>query len=314
MDWQRQLKITKIRKSDSLDYKKLIFGTAGIPLSTEKPNTVNGIERVRELGLGAMELEFVHSVNLNKKKAEEVKKAAKKNEIELTCHGQYYINLNSLEKAKVKASVKRILNAARIANIAGAKSMTFHAAFYMKMDKGKVYENVKRELKGIVKTLKSEGNKIWIRPEFTGKATQFGDLEELIKLSEDIEQVRPCIDFAHYHARYNGKMNSYEKFAELLEQIEKRLGKRALHNMHIHVSGINYSEKGEKNHMPLKESDLKYKELIKAWNDFGVRGIVISESPNIEEDALLMQKIWMAKTETIKVKDIDEYFEMLRKK
>ncbi|MFH1240614.1 MAG: TIM barrel protein [Candidatus Diapherotrites archaeon] len=274
-------------------YKKLIFGTAGIPLSTKDRNTTNGIERVKELGLGAMELEFVHSVNLNEEKAKEVNKAAEKNEIELTCHGQYYINLNSLEKTKVKASVQRILNAARIANTAGAKSMTFHAAFYMKMEKEKVYENVKRELKAIVKTLQSEGNKIWIRPEFTGKETQFGDLRELIRLSTDVEQVLPCIDFAHYHARYNGKMNSYEKFSELLEQIEKRLGKSALHNMHIHVSGINYSEKGEKSHAPLQESDLKYKELIKAWKDFGIKGIVISESPLIEEDALLMQKIYL---------------------
>lgn len=290
------MKITEKIKSDYLVYKKLIFGTAGIPLSTEKPNTVNGIERVRELGLGAMELEFVHSVNLNKESAVKVKKAAKKNEIELTCHGQYYINLNSLEKAKVKASIQRILNAARIANIAGAKSMTFHAAFYMKMEKEKVYEKVKKELRGIVKILQSEGNKIWVRPEFTGKATQFGDLEELIKLSEDVEQILPCIDFAHYHARYNGKMNSYEKFAELLEQIEKRLGKRALHNMHIHVSGINYSEKGEKNHLPLKESDLKYKELIKAWKDYRIKGVVISESPVIEEDALLMQKIYLKRS------------------
>lgn len=274
-------------------YKKLIFGTAGIPLSTEKPNTVNGIERVRELGLGAMELEFVHSVNLNDEKAKEVKKVAKKNEIELTCHGQYYINLNSLETAKVKGSVQRILNAARIANIAGAKSLTFHAAFYMKMEKEKVYENVKTELQSVVKTLQSEGNEIWVRPEFMGKQTQFGDLEELIRLSEDIEQVLPCIDFAHYHARYNGKMNSYENFADVLEQIEKRLGKEALHNMHIHTSGINYSEKGEKNHIPLQESDLKYEELIKAWKDFGIRGIVISESPVIEKDALLMQKIYL---------------------
>ena len=273
-------------------YKKLIFGTAGIPLSTEKPNTVNGVERVKELGLGAMELEFVHSVNLSKEKAEEVRKVAKKNEIELTCHGQYYINLNSKEKAKVKASIQRILNAARIANIAGAKSVTFHAAFYMKMEKEKVYEKVKKELSGIVKTLQNEGNKIWVRPELTGKETQFGDLEELLKLSEDVEQVLPCIDFAHYHARYNGKMNSYEKFAELLEQIEKRLGKSTLHNMHIHTSGINYTAKGERNHMPLKESDLKYKELVKAWKVFGIKGIMISESPNIEEDALLLQKVY----------------------
>lgn len=275
-----------------MSYKELLFGTAGIPISTETPNTVNGIEKVHKLGLGAMELEFVHSVNLNEKSAAAVKEAAKKNGVELTCHGQYYINLNAQEKKKITDSVQRILRAARIANLAGAKSLTFHAAFYMKMEKEKVYENVKRELKEIVKTLRNEGNEIFIRPELTGKETQFGNLQELIKLSEELEQVLPCIDFAHYHARYNGKMNSCRDFSNALEQIEKKLGKNALHNMHIHISGINYTAKGERNHLTLEESDLNYKELVKAWKDFGIKGVVISESPNIEKDALLLQKIY----------------------
>ena len=47
---------------------KLLFASAGIPLSTKKPNTVNGISRVKELGLGAMELEFVRSINITKEK------------------------------------------------------------------------------------------------------------------------------------------------------------------------------------------------------------------------------------------------------
>ena len=62
--------------------------------------------------------------------------------------------------------------------------------------------------------------------------------------------------------------------------------------MHIHITGIAYGEKGEKNHLNLKESDLKYKELINALKDFKVKGVAISESPNIEGDALLVQKIY----------------------
>ena len=80
---------------------KLLFGTAGIPTSTKKSGTLEGIARVKELGLGAMELEFVHSVNISKEKAPLVKEAAQKNNIALTCHGQYYINLNSEEKQKI---------------------------------------------------------------------------------------------------------------------------------------------------------------------------------------------------------------------
>lgn len=271
-------------------YKELIFGTAGIPISCSG-NTAEGVRKVRELGLGCMELEFVRSVNLNEKSAEDVRKAARENKIELSCHGSYFINLNSKEKKKLEASKKRILDAARVAWVAGAKSLTFHAAFYQGMEKEKVYRKVKAELKEIVKVLRKEKNGIWVRPELTGKESQFGDLQELIKLSKEVEQVLPCIDFAHLHARYNGKYNSYKEFREVLREIEEKIGKNALKNMHIHVSGINYTEKGERNHLELKESDLNYKELVKAWKRAGIKGLVVSESPNIEGDALLMQRI-----------------------
>ena len=56
----------------------------------------------------------------------------------------------------------------------------------------------------------------------------------------------PCIDFAHFHARTNGKYNTYGEFSEILEKIEKKLGKKGLENMHIHITGIAYGEKGEK--------------------------------------------------------------------
>ena len=43
---------------------RLLFGTAGIPLSTPDRNTLNGISHVKKLGLGCMELEFVRSINI----------------------------------------------------------------------------------------------------------------------------------------------------------------------------------------------------------------------------------------------------------
>ena len=100
----------------------------------------------------------------------------------------------------------------------------------------------------------------------------------------------PCIDFAHFHARTNGKYNTYPEFASILESVEKTLGRDGLRNIHAHAAGIAYGEKGEKHHLNLRESDLKYKELMKALADFNVKGVLISESPNIEGDALLMQK------------------------
>jgi len=274
---------------------RLRFGTAGIPLSTlrEKTvNTLNGIKRVRDLGLENMELEFVRQVNISESLAPQVKEAAKKHDVALTCHGQYFINLNAAEKEIVLASMKRIAQAAKIASLCGAYSMTFHAAYYLGQDKHKVFSQVKDTLHEVIRQLQDEGHTLWIRPETTGKATQWGDLKEILKLSQELEQVLPCIDFSHLHARTGGKNNTYEEFREMLVEVEKAKGREALDNMHIHVSGIEYSEKGERNHLNLQESDLNYRDLIKVWKEFKIKGTVISESPNIEGDALLMQKVW----------------------
>lgn len=271
-------------------FKKLYFGSAGIPLSTQEKNVVNGIKRVRELGLDANELEFVRMVFLTEKTAVAVKEAAKKEDVLLTCHGQYFINLNSQEKAKVEASKKRIYKAAKMAYLAGASSMTFHAAYYMQQDPEKVYLKVKKHLKEIIKELKNKNINIWIRPETTGKQSQFGDLKEIIKLSQELDQVMPCVDFAHLFARSIGKFNEVKDFKDALHQIEKGLGRSALDNMHIHMSGINYGQKGELHHLNLKESKLNYNGVLKSLKDYKAKGIVISESKNIEKDGILMQK------------------------
>ncbi len=270
--------------------EKLCFGTAGIPLSTEPRDTVNGIRQVRRLGLSAMELEFVQSVNISKEKAPEVRKGAQESNVTLTAHGSYYINLNAQERPKYHASVSRILQAARILNLCGGYSLVFHSGFYLKSSASEAYAQVKAGLKEITGTLKDEGIKIWIRPETTGKMSQFGSLEEIVELSCEVEGVLPCIDFSHMHARVGGKVNKREEFEGMLELVEKKLGKEALRNMHIHLSGINYTEKGERNHLNFNECAMNYKGVLEALHSFKCAGVLICESPSIEGDALLAKK------------------------
>jgi deoxyribonuclease-4 len=270
--------------------KELLFGPAGVPHSASSRSTLDGVPQVRKLGLGCMELEFVRGVRMSPEVAKQVRALAEKHSVVLTAHGPYYINLNSQDSAITNASIKRILETARIANVCGVFSITFHAAYYMALQKEKVYEIVKTHLRNITRTLNGEGIKLWIRPETTGKSTQFGEVDEIIKLSQEVKQVLPCVDFAHLHARSNGKLNSYKEFCSILEKLEKSLGRQALDNMHIHMSGIEYSEKGEKKHLVLKDSDMNYKDLIKALKDYRCKGCVINESPNLEEDAELMKK------------------------
>jgi deoxyribonuclease-4 len=269
--------------------EKLLFGTGGSPHSSPTKTTIDGIKRIAELGLGCMELEFVYGVRMGEAGARLVAETAKSEGVKLSAHGPYYINLNAREPAKVAASQQRILQTARIAAVCGARSVTFHAAFHLGSPPEKTYQVVRENLAQVLNQLKKEDNPVVIRPEVMGKPSEFGTLDEVLKLCTELEGTGICMDFAHWHA-YTGEANSYAEFAAVLEQIKEKLGEQALNDMHIHVSGIAYGQKGEIKHLNLKDSDLRYVELLQALKDYKVRGLVICESPNLEEDALLLQE------------------------
>ncbi|MCL1918866.1 MAG: TIM barrel protein [Peptococcaceae bacterium] len=273
---------------------KLRFGTAGIPLSTLKKTTEAGLARLDELGLRAMEIEFVRSVYLKDDKAALVKEQAQMKDIVLSCHAPYYINLNSAEPDKVAASRARIMAAARAAHFAGAATgVVFHPAFYQKRPREEVYAKVRDELVTLRQEMDEAGyGDVLLRPETTGKPSQFGDLAETARLAQDVPGVLPCVDFGHLHARGNGGYNTYDEFCEILNYLAEMLGDRWNQAVHCHVSGIDYGKSGEKKHLVFEESDLNYTDLVRAWHSFGVSGTVICESPNLETDALVLTQAY----------------------
>ena len=279
-----------MQKSSNFD--KLNFITAGMPLRTGKASYPKAFEVLKEMNLDGMELEFVHGVRMSDSNRDFVKEMSK--DFVITAHGPFYINLNSQEEEKIDASLQRIIDTAYVAKQAGAFSITYHAAFYMGKDKETVYNQVKTQTRRILDVLENENIDVWIRPETTGKATQWGDLDEIIRLSKDFEQVLPCVDFSHLHARSVGEYNTYEEFSKILEKIGTEIGQYALENFHGHLAGIEYTSKGEKQHLNLENSDMNYKDLIKAMKKFGVKGALVCESPNIEDDCKLLKDYYMS--------------------
>ena len=259
----------------------LLFGTGGTPHSAKTRSTQSGIERVAELGLGCMEVEFVQGVRMGEQTAIQVGETATKLGIKLSAHAPYFINLNAHEPEKVKASQERLMQTAHIATPCHIESIVFHAAYYLGDPPEKAYNAAKKHLKEILNQLRKENNRVQVRPEITGAISEFGTLDEVLDLCTELEGLAPCVDFAHWHAR-TGKFNSHWEFASILDQIKERLGRTALDDMHIHISGIDYGKRGEIKHLNLKESDLQYAELLKALRDYNVKGIVICERPNLE--------------------------------
>ena len=272
---------------------KLLFGTAGVPKSSSGTSTVSGIQRIAELGLDCLEVEFVQGVKMGSDMAAKVNAEAKKHNVFLSVHAPYYINLNSVEQGKRLASQERILSSARLAEKCGAQSVVIHLGFYGKEKPEKTFEEMKKGMQEVVSILKAERSPVVLRPETMGKKAQFGSLEEVLMLCREVDGLQPCVDFAHIHAR-TGKANTYREFFRILKKIGKKLGDGALKNMHIHISGSKYNDKGEMKHLNLEESDFLFDEWIQALKDFDVRGMLICESPEQDKDALMLKNLFFS--------------------
>lgn len=276
-----------------MEFDRLLFGTAGIPLSTTKKNNpIDGVRRIHELNLDCMQLEFAHGVRMKDEVSSGLRKVSYELGVPLTSHGPYYINLNAREQDKIDSSVERIIQTAKISDLCGAESMTFHAAFYMKDSPYDVFDLVEKSLNIIEERLGRLDIEIELRPELTGKTSQFGSLDELISLTKNVTSCAPCMDFSHLFAR-TGMYNDYDGFVEVLKRLEEELDPMSLKNMHIHLSGISSTSKGDLKHLNLNDSDFNWKDLLKALKDLDCRGYVICNSPNLEQDAQMMKEYYL---------------------
>jgi len=273
--------------------KKLLFGTAGVPLSTSDSSTFQAIDQVAQLGLDCLEVEFVQGIKMGLETASKIRRQALSKKIELSVHAPYFINLNSDDRGKRLQSQERLASSARLAATLGARCVVFHAGYYGKDAPEAVFAEVKRELAQVVSLIRSEKLPVTMRIETMGKKAQFGTFEEVLFLCREIEGLEPCLDFSHIHAR-EGKINSYPEFSRVLEKVGKKLGRSSLKDVHIHISGSHYNATGELKHLDLEESDFCFDDWIQALKDYEVEGMVICESPNLETDALMLKNLYRA--------------------
>lgn len=271
-----------------------VFGTVGAPISTpKKPGGSPGaILRLNELNLYAFELGWVQSVRISIETCQLIKQTAIEKNVYLSVHAPYFINLNATNEEWPK-SRKRLMDAAYYGNLAGATDIIFHPGSYFGNEPEKVLPLAIARLQECSDELRAAGNFVILRPETMGKSALIGSFEDVLQMSKTIQGVFPCLDFAHLHARQgDGMLNSYSEWMMLLEKLGMILGEQALKSLHIHLSGIEYSAKGERNHLPLRESDLNLKALFEALKSINARGRILCESPIMEEDALFMQELW----------------------
>jgi deoxyribonuclease-4 len=274
------------------------FGPAGIPTAFQLARV--SVEKVpmllREEGLDALEYEAIYwggKPQMGQEKAEKLGANARENDVWLSMHGSYFINLCG-DKKTVEASKKRLLACATAAEWMKAHVVVFHVGFYGRRPHELAFRNCLTALKESVQTMKSLGiRNVKLGPETSGKLSQLGSLDEVLGICEAVEQTQLAIDWAHLHARDVGRFRTVEDFRKVVEKVEERLGTEAARSMHCHFTKIEFTEKGERRHHTLDEPRYgpDFAMLARVIADFRLRPVIISESPLLDLDAVKMRDI-----------------------
>lgn len=269
----------------------IFLGPAGIPLSCKERTTVEGVKKVAELGLNAMEVEFVRGVAMSNEMADEVGKAARKAGVRLSVHCPYFINLCSRDRKKLEASKRRILDSAERAHHMGAGIVVFHPGYYGGLTLDEAFDAVREACADILRRMKEMGIRdVSLGLETTGKVSAFGSLDENVAISRELRGCEPVIDFAHIWARRAGRIDYQEIFRKV-----KPLG---LKHIHCHFTSMEWTPTkveglgNEKRHLPIEFDEPPFRPLAEEILKRKLDITLISESPVLEQDSLRMKRVF----------------------
>jgi deoxyribonuclease-4 len=219
---------------------------------------------------------------------------AKRNDVTVSLHGSYFINLLG-EPEIAEASKRRLIACAQAANWMGAYVVVFHAGFYGKNGKAESLRRCVEALREVSATMKTMGiDKVKLGPETMGRHSQFGSLDEILAVCQQVEGTQLVIDWSHLHARSGGGLRTVEDFRKIAVAAEEKLGTEAMRNMHCHFSKIEYTYKtGERRHHMLSEAGFgpEFEKLAQVIVEFKMRPVVICETAVQDADAVKMRKI-----------------------
>lgn len=262
------------------------FGPAGYPSKGKNPE--GSLRYTRELGLDALEVEFVRGARIGGERAKEIGRIAKDLDIRLSCHAPYFISFNSETPETREKSVDWVMDTAKAAHNLGAYIIVIHAASYGKSPETALGSVVKG-LSICKEKMDDEGIKdVILGVETMGKKGQFGTLKEISKVMDEVEGVRPVLDVAHVHARDVGGLKTKDDMRLLIDEFFPLCGDIA----HFHISCIKYGDKGEISHLPLSTKDPDLQMLADVLDDSDQECTFICESPLIEEDAVLFRNMF----------------------
>ncbi len=269
-----------------IELSQVHFGPAGYPADAR-----GKIERVFQIlvdaGMNALEYAAVYGLRTSEERAKQIGDLARSNNITMSMHAAYYINIASKDPQIRERSRQRLIKALKFAPLMAVKRIVFHPGTFGGLSPEKAHIVMRDSLQSVWEEAGHLGEGAFLAPEIAGKLSMFGSIEQIIRLCQEVDGCIPTIDWAHLYARRQGKMTDKESYLKVFNQFENELGKLFLDNMHFHISAIAFTEKGEASHKPFGgEWGPDLYPLMEVVHEGGYKPTFICESPDPLQGAL----------------------------
>ncbi len=261
--------------------------------------TEQAADWLKDKNIDLFEYSFGRGVNIKDEKAQILKDAFEKANIEISVHAPYYINFANPDDEKAINSVNYVLESAFMARKMGANRIIFHPASQGKEDRTIAVDRTFLRLQNLAEIIKAEGlDDMIFCPETMGKLVQIGTIEEVTRFCQIAPFYVPTVDFGHINAREQGSLKSIEDFKTRIQYMIDKLGFDRIKNFHVHFSKIQYSAKGEVRHLNFDDTIYGpgYEPFIDACIALNVEPHIICESAgNQTEDSMAMKAYYLSK-------------------
>lgn len=252
---------------------------------------------LKNKGLNAYEYSFSRGINISDFLATTLGEKCRENDITLSVHAPYYINLANPDPKMIEKSIGYIISSLKIMRTMGATRLVFHPGSCQDMPREEAYEHLKTNMKLLVQRIEGEHFDFTfiVCPETMGKSNQLGTYEEVGEICTYADWLVPTLDFGHINALTQGSLKTETDFEKIIEFLIDKIGSNKVKNIHIHFSKIMYKEKGEIKHLTFEDSEYgpEFEPLARVIKKYNLSPVIICESRGTQaEDASTMQTIF----------------------
>jgi deoxyribonuclease IV len=252
------------------------FGPSGLP---EAATFEESFAALTADGYRACEIGFVSGFWLDYEEAPLFAAAAAAADVALSVHAPLAAFMGHADHGKkFKMALGMLDHTAGLAKACGARLIVFHPGFLLGRDRDRTIADVVDQLGDLRERLEAKDRLVPFGVEVMGRVRDFGTVDDVIAIAEQVDFVRPVLDFAHMHATSDGSFLDADTFAEPLAAADGVLPPGA--PFHIHFSDIQYANRNETKHLPYGEGTLRAEPLREALGRFDRDAVVISESPD----------------------------------